>query len=82
MRITYFYFGPTEIRALLLLGNLLALAFGVVDLRQWFAAFPGEGPVSIHDAFIAVLAASGVVVIALLAWRDARVLSREDPPRR
>jgi phosphatidylglycerophosphate synthase len=82
MRITYFYFGPTEIRALLLLGNLLSLAFGVVDLRRWFAGLPGGGSVSIHDAFIALLAASGVVVIALLAWRDARVLSAEDPPRR
>ena len=28
MRITYFYFGPTEIRALLFLGNLLTLALG------------------------------------------------------
>jgi len=82
MRITYFYFGPTEIRALLLLGNLISLSFGVVDLRHWFAALPGGGSVSIHDAFIALLAASGVVVIALLAWRDARVLSVEDPPRR
>jgi archaetidylinositol phosphate synthase len=82
MRITYFYFGPTEIRALLLLGNLLTLAFGVVDLRRWFAALPGRGSVSIHDAFIALLAASGVVVIALLAWRDARALNVEDPPRR
>jgi len=82
MRITYFYFGPTEIRALLLLGNLISLSFGVVDLRRWFAGLPGDGPVSIHDAFIALLAASGVVVIALLAWRDARALSVEDPPRR
>src|SRR5277367_3697988 len=30
MRITYFGFGPTEIRALLLLGNLGTLAIGVV----------------------------------------------------
>ena len=82
MRITYFFFGPTEIRALLFLGNLLTLAFGVVDLRRWFAVLPGRGWVSIHDAFIALLAASGVVVIALLAWRDARALSVEDPPRR
>jgi archaetidylinositol phosphate synthase len=81
MRITYLYFGPTEIRALLLLGNLISLAFGVVDLRRWFAGLPGSGSVSIHDAFIALLAASGLVVIALLAWRDARVLSVEDPPR-
>jgi hypothetical protein len=28
-----------------------------------------------------MLAASGIVVIALLAWRDARVLNAEDPPR-
>ena len=82
MRITYFYFGPTEIRALLLLGNLISLSFGVVDLRRWFAGLPGSGSVSIHDAFIALLAATGVVVIALLAWRDARVLNVEDPPRR
>jgi len=82
MRITYFYFGPTEIRALLLLGNLISLSFGVVDLRRWFAGLPGDGPVSIHDAFIGMLAASGLVVIALLAWRDARALSVEDPPRR
>jgi archaetidylinositol phosphate synthase len=82
MRITYFYFGPTEIRALLLLGNLLTLTFGVVDLRHWFPAFPGRDSVSIHDAFIALLVVVGVVVIALLAWRDARALSVEDPPRR
>jgi len=81
MRITYFYFGPTEIRALLLVGNLLTLAFGVVDLRRWFAGFPGVGPISIHDAVITMLSASGIVVIALLAWRDARVLNVEDPPR-
>lgn len=82
MRITYFYFGPTEIRALLLLGNILTLVLGVVDLRRWFGALPGTGPVSIHDAFIALLAASGIVVIALLVWRDARALGVEDPPRR
>jgi phosphatidylglycerophosphate synthase len=82
MRITYLYFGPTEIRALLVLGNLIALSFGVVDLRRWLAGFPGGGTVSIHDAVIALLAASGVVVIALLAWRDAQVLKIEDPPQR
>jgi archaetidylinositol phosphate synthase len=82
MRITYLYFGPTEIRALLLLGNLLTLVIGVVDLRHWFPVFPGRGSVSIHDVFIALLVVVGVVVIALLAWRDARALSVEDPPRR
>jgi archaetidylinositol phosphate synthase len=82
MRITYLYFGPTEIRALLLLGNLLTLIIGVVDLRHWFPVIPGTVSVSIHDAFIALLVVLGVVVIALLAWRDARGLSVEDPPRR
>jgi phosphatidylglycerophosphate synthase len=82
MRITYLHFGPTEIRALLLLGNFISLGFGVVDLRRWFAGFPGGGPVSIHDAFIALLAVAGIGVIATLAIRDARVLAAEDPPRR
>jgi archaetidylinositol phosphate synthase len=82
MRITYFFFGPTEIRALLLLGNFLTLVIGVVDLRHWLPVIPGTVSVTIHDAFIALLAASGVVVIALLAWRDAQALSVEDPPRR
>jgi phosphatidylglycerophosphate synthase len=82
MRITYLYFGPTEIRALLLLGNFLTLAVGVVDLRQWVPGLPGNGWVSIHDVFIALLAVAGVVVIAVLAWRDGRALSAEDPPPR
>jgi archaetidylinositol phosphate synthase len=82
MRITYCHFGPTEIRALLLCGNLLSLAFGVVELPRWFAVLPGGGSVSIHDAFIALIAAAGVVVIALLSWRDARALNVEDPPPR
>ncbi|MGA2189091.1 MAG: CDP-alcohol phosphatidyltransferase family protein [Steroidobacteraceae bacterium] len=81
MRITYAYFGPTEIRALLVLGNLLTLGFGILDLRPWL---PGRWPasVSIHDLFIAVLAVAGTGVIATLAIRDARALAAEDPPRR
>jgi len=80
MRITYFYFGPTEIRALLLIGNFLTLAVGVVDMRLWLPELPGTGRVSIHDAFIALLAGAAVAVIAMLAWRDGSVLSVEDPP--
>ncbi|MGP0085684.1 MAG: CDP-alcohol phosphatidyltransferase family protein [Steroidobacteraceae bacterium] len=80
MRITYFYFGPTEIRALLFLGNLLTLAVGVIDLRPWLSILPGSGAVSIHDIGIALLALSGLIVIALLAISDARALAREDPP--
>ena len=82
MRITYFYFGPTEIRALLLLGNLLSLAFGVIDLRRWAPWLPANGAVSLHDAFIAVLVGGGIVAIASLSWRDARGIGIEDPPRR
>jgi phosphatidylglycerophosphate synthase len=82
MRITYLYFGPTEIRALLLFGNFLTLAVGVVDLRNWFPGLPGNGWVTIHDVFIGLLAGAGVTVIATLAWRDGRVLSVEDPPPR
>ena len=80
MRITYFYFGPTEIRALLLLGNLLTLAVGVVDLRPWLPLVPGTGAISIHDFGIALLSLAGVVVIELLAINDSRALAAEDPP--
>jgi phosphatidylglycerophosphate synthase len=80
MRITYFGFGPTEIRALLLLGNLLTLAFGIFDLQEWFAPLRVFGPVSIHDLVISLLSLIGVALIAVLAIRDARSLAAEDPP--
>ena len=37
LRITYFGFGPTEMRALLIAGNLITLRSGVLDVGQWFA---------------------------------------------
>jgi archaetidylinositol phosphate synthase len=80
MRVTYFYFGPTEIRALLLLGNLLALAGGVVDLRPWLPPLPGAGGITIHDLAIALLSVAGLAAIGTAAVGDARVLRREDPP--
>jgi archaetidylinositol phosphate synthase len=80
MRITYFYFGPTEIRALLILGNLLALAAGVVDLRPWLPALPGADGITIHDLGIALLSAAGLAAIGTVAFSDARVLRKEDPP--
>jgi hypothetical protein len=43
---------------------------------------PGTVSVSIHDVFIALLVVVSVAVIVLLAWRDTRALSMEDPPRR
>jgi archaetidylinositol phosphate synthase len=80
MRITYFHFGPTEIRALLLLGNLLALTVGVVDLRPWLPALTGIGAISIHDLFILLLSLAGVMAIALLSISDSSALAAQDPP--
>jgi phosphatidylglycerophosphate synthase len=79
LRITYFGFGPTEIRALLFIGNLLVVAFGVVDLRGWFAPLERFDYVTIHDVFISILAVAAVVLIAVLASRRARLMAVEDP---
>jgi archaetidylinositol phosphate synthase len=80
MRVTYFYFGPTEIRALLLLGNLLTLAVGVVELPAWLPPVPGVGTITIHDFFIALLSLAGLTAIGTVAVGDAKVLAKEDPP--
>jgi archaetidylinositol phosphate synthase len=79
MRITYFYFGPTEIRALLLLGNVLTLAGGVVDL-PWLPPLPGAGGITIHDFGIALLSLAGLTAIGTVALGDACALAAEDPP--
>lgn len=79
MRVTYFYFGPTEIRALLLLGNVLTIAVGVVDLT-WLPPVPGAGAITIHDFFIALLSLAGLTAIGTAAVGDARALAAEDPP--
>ena len=80
MRITYFGFGPTEIRALLLLGNLLVLVFGVAYVQTPFAVLAQFGPISTYDVAISILSAAGVVLIATLVIRDRRGLALEDPP--
>jgi len=80
MRITYFGFGPTEIRALLVLGNLVTLAAGVIDLGTWFAPLVALGPVSLHDLVMSILSVAGVGLIGALAIREARALAIEDPP--
>lgn len=82
MRVTYLHFGPTEIRALLLLGNLLMLTIGIVDLGIWIPWLARFGTVSIHDLCIVLLSAAGVIVFALHAIRDGRRLAAEDPPPR
>lgn len=80
MRVTYFYFGPTEIRALLLLGNLLTLAVGVVDLHAWLPAVPDVGAITVHDFFIALLSLAGLTAIGTVAVGDGKALAAEDPP--
>ena len=80
MRVTYFYFGPTEIRALLLLGNLLTLAVGVVNLQAWLPPLPAGGAITIHDFFIALLSLAGLTAIGTVAVVDAKALAAEDPP--
>lgn len=80
MRITYFGFGPTEIRALLIVGNLLVLEFGVIDVHRWFGPISTFGEISIHDVVISILALAGIVLIACLTLREVGALGREDPP--
>jgi archaetidylinositol phosphate synthase len=80
MRITYFLFGPTEIRALLFLGNALTLAVGVVDLRAWLPWLTRFDLISIHDLAISLLSAAGVTVLAVFAIADTRAVALEDPP--
>jgi len=80
MRITYFGFGPTEIRALLIIGNILVLEFGVIDVHQWVAPYLSFDWFSIHDVVISFMALAGAMLLAFLAIREARLLGREDPP--
>jgi phosphatidylglycerophosphate synthase len=80
MRIAYWGFGPTEIRALLLLGNLLVMVFGVLDLGDWITPLAPLGSISLHDIVISLLAAAGAVLIAVLAVRRTGKLNVEDPP--
>jgi hypothetical protein len=79
MRITYFRFGPTEIRALLVIGNLITLWAGVLDLSQFFPMLQPLGAVTIYELFIVIICVVTVPSFALLAIRESRVLAREDP---
>ncbi|MGH8290026.1 MAG: CDP-alcohol phosphatidyltransferase family protein [Steroidobacteraceae bacterium] len=80
MRITYFGFGPTEIRALLVAGNVITIWGGVFDVRPWLAPNASFGPVTIYEAVIIILVALSVPALALLAIRERRDLARGDPP--
>ena len=78
--ISYYGFGPTEIRALLVLGNLWVFIFGILDLRPWLKFLAVPVPVTIHDIFIALLALLGASAIAISALFERRALGLEEPP--
>jgi hypothetical protein len=66
----------------LIIGNLLVLAFGVIDVRRWVAPTLPLDWISIHDVFIFLIACAGALLIMFLAIREAGALGREDPPPR
>jgi archaetidylinositol phosphate synthase len=78
LRITYFGFGPTEIRALLIAGNLITLRAGVFNIggllpASWF------GPVTLYEIVIVILFGVTVLTLALLALQERSDLAHEDP---
>jgi phosphatidylglycerophosphate synthase len=79
LRITYFGFGPTEMRALLIAGNLITLSVGLLDLGQRFVPGGGLGRVTIYDIVIVILSVITVAALAMLSTRERRNLAREDP---
>lgn len=81
LRITYFGFGPTEIRALLIAGNLLTLRAGVFDVGQGLPLRGWFGPVTIYEIVIVMLVAIAIPALVLLALLERRELAVEDPPR-
>jgi len=82
MRITYFGFGPTEIRALLLAGNLLTLwKGGVIDVSQWLGLRPWFGSVTIYELVVISIFVITLPALAILAVQERWELAREEPPR-
>ena len=79
MRITYFVVGPTEIRALLLAGNLLTVFHGVVYVPTGSLLPAGFGPLTTYDVVIALFVVSTGLLLPLLAIREGSALSLEDP---
>jgi len=79
LRITYFGFGPTEIRALLIAGNLFTTAYGVLDVGPWILPREWRVPLTLYELVIVVICALAIPALALLAAREARKLASEDP---
>lgn len=80
LRITFFGFGATEIRALFLGGNLITLAVGLFDFGPWLGVPAAWRPVTLFDLGMSVLAATGTAMIVCLAVREGRMLSAQDVP--
>jgi hypothetical protein len=62
-----------------LVGNLLALAFGIFYLQPRIALLARFGPITTYDIVISILAVAAVGFIPVLAIREGRTLSAEDP---
>ena len=62
-----------------MVGNLLALAFGIFYLQPRIALFARFGPITTYDIGISILALAAVGLIPALAIREGRTLSIEDP---
>jgi archaetidylinositol phosphate synthase len=82
LRITYFGFGPTEIRALLIVGNLITLHSGVLNVSAWFTPHGWVvPPVTLYELTILMLFVITVLALATLTLRERAELAHEDPPR-
>lgn len=79
MRITYLGFGATEIRGLLIAGNLLILAFGIVHVQFGYAPLAAIGPLTGHDLVISALSIASAGLIVLSTIREGRALAALDP---
>jgi len=79
-RITYHGFGPTEIVALLFVGNLLTPLVGIIDVAQWLTPLRAFSPVTAYELVIAILCIASVGGLAMLALQEGRALAREDRP--
>jgi archaetidylinositol phosphate synthase len=79
MQITYLGFGATEIRALLLIGNVLVLAFGIVHVQFGYTPLSLMGSFSGHDLAICVISFAAAVVMVSSMVLQARSLSTLDP---
>jgi len=81
MRITYFGFGPTEIRALMVLGAIVTIFFGVTDLSHTLGLPSFLQPFTIYDLVICFFAIAGLATVAVFAIKEGRLLSSQDPPK-